>query len=70
MSATKPTAGRPVMYGDPTRWVLLHADSLKLLPELPAGSVEAVVTDPPYGIGFGKEAWDGGALTDAATFQQ
>jgi len=36
---------------------------------LPAGSVDAVITDPPYGIGFGKEAWDGGPLTDAATFQ-
>jgi DNA modification methylase len=62
--------GKPAMYGDPARWVLLHADSLALLPELPAGSVEAVVTDPPYGIGFGGEAWDSGKLTDAATFQQ
>ncbi|HEV3323800.1 MAG TPA: site-specific DNA-methyltransferase [Solirubrobacteraceae bacterium] len=64
------TDGRPVMYGDPARWVLVQADSLKLLPELPEASVEAVVTDPPYGIGFGNEAWDSGALTDAATFQQ
>jgi DNA modification methylase len=31
--------------------------------------VDAVITDPPYGIGFGGEAWDGGQLTDAATFQ-
>jgi DNA modification methylase len=60
----------PAMYGDPARWLLLHADCLKLLPELPGGSVEAVVTDPPYGIGFGNETWDSGALTDAATFQQ
>jgi DNA modification methylase len=58
------------MYGDPARWVLLHADCLALLSELPAGSVEAVVTDPPYGIGFGGEAWDGGSLTNPATFQQ
>jgi DNA modification methylase len=68
VSAT--TAGRPVMYGDPARWLLLHADSVALLPELPAGSVEAVITDPPYGIGFGGEAWDGGKLTDAAAFQR
>jgi site-specific DNA-methyltransferase (adenine-specific) len=58
------------MYGDANRWLLLHADCLTLLPELPEGSVEAVITDPPYGIGFGGEAWDSGALTDAATFQQ
>jgi site-specific DNA-methyltransferase (adenine-specific) len=57
------------MYGDAATWVLLHADSLVLLPELPEGSVEAVITDPPYGIGFGGEAWDGGKLTDAAVFQ-
>jgi len=61
--------GRPVMYGDAKRWLLLHADSLALLPELPADSVEAIITDPPYGIGFGGEAWDAGKLTDAATFQ-
>jgi DNA modification methylase len=67
VSATAKT--RPTMYGDAARWLLLHADCLTLLPELPAGSVEAVITDPPYGIGFGGEAWDGGALTDAATFQ-
>ncbi len=63
------TTGRPVMYGDARRWLMLHADSLKLLPELPANSVEAIITDPPYGIGFAGEAWDGGTLTDAATFQ-
>ena len=49
-------ASRPAMYGDGARWVLLHADSLALLPELPEGSVDAVITDPPYGIGFGGEA--------------
>jgi site-specific DNA-methyltransferase (adenine-specific) len=57
------------MYGDAARWLLLHADSLTLMPELPENSVEAIITDPPYGIGFAGEAWDGGSLTDAATFQ-
>ena len=52
-------AGKPVMYGDLRRWALVAADSLALLPQLPDASVDAVVTDPPYGLGFGKEAWDG-----------
>lgn len=63
-------AYRPAMYGDGARWVLLHADSLALLPELPEDSVDAVITDPPYGIGFGGEEWDGGRLTDGPTFQR
>jgi DNA modification methylase len=62
--------GKPEMYGDATRWLLLHADCLELLPELPEGSVQAVITDPPYGIGFGGEAWDGGELTNAEAFQR
>jgi site-specific DNA-methyltransferase (adenine-specific) len=57
------------MYGDGARWVLLHADCLALMSELPGGGVDAVITDPPYGIGFAGEAWDGGELADAAKFQ-
>jgi DNA modification methylase len=68
MSGT--TTERPAMYGDAARWLLLHTDCLALVPELPADSVEAVITDPPYGIGFGGEAWDGGKLTDPVTFQR
>lgn len=60
---------RPVMYGDAVRWLLLHADSLALLPELPDDSVEALITDPPYGIGFHGETWDGGRLTKPQVFQ-
>jgi DNA modification methylase len=63
-------AHRAVMYGDGERWVLLHADSLALLPELPVNGLDAVITDPPYGIGFGGEAWDGGKLTDPGSFQE
>jgi DNA modification methylase len=62
-------AAKPVMYGDAARWVLVQADSLTLLPELPEGSVDAIITDPPYGIAFGGEAWDGGKLTDAQGFE-
>jgi site-specific DNA-methyltransferase (adenine-specific) len=31
--------------------------------------VDSVITDPPYGIGFAGEAWDGGKLTEAPAFQ-
>lgn len=38
--------------------VLVNADCLEVLPCLEAGSVDAVVTDPPYGIGFQYESHD------------
>ena len=31
---------------------LYHGDCLEILPTLEAGSVDAVITDPPYGIGW------------------
>lgn len=37
----------------------LHlGDSLAILPTLPDASVDAIVTDPPYEIGFMGRAWD------------
>ena len=38
------------------RWCVVTGDCLSILPTLPAGSVDAVVTDPPYGVG--KAEWD------------
>ena len=61
---------RPVMYGDAHKWVLVRADALALMPEMPANGVDAVITDPPYGLGFAGEAWDGGRLTNPAHFQE
>lgn len=37
---------------------LLHGDCLELLRTLPGNSVDAVVTDPPYGIKFMGRKWD------------
>jgi len=37
---------------------LLHGDCLKRLRELPDCSVDACVTDPPYGLSFMGNAWD------------
>jgi site-specific DNA-methyltransferase (adenine-specific) len=48
------------VYSDATdRWRLIEGDALTLLAKLPASSIDCVVTDPPYGIGFHGESWDG-----------
>ena len=44
--------------GQPRRYALHQGDAFALLPSTAASSVEAIVTDPPYGIGFRGEAWD------------
>jgi hypothetical protein len=59
-------SAKPILYGDTTRWGLVHADALDLLKKLPAASADAVVVDPPYGIGFGDESWDGVDIRRAA----
>lgn len=38
---------------------LLHGDCLDLLPTLAESSVDACVTDPPYGLEFMGKEWDG-----------
>jgi len=35
-----------------------HGDCLDNLREMPDSSVDAIVTDPPYGLGFMGKAWD------------
>ncbi len=39
-------------------WALLEGDCRDLLPELPESSIDAVVTDPPYGLEFMGQDWD------------
>ena len=41
-----------------TTFRLLHGDCRELLKTLPEASVDACVTDPPYGIGFMGREWD------------
>ena len=46
--------------------MLLEGDCLEVLGELEPESVDAIVTDPPYGIGFQHERWDSAAIREAA----
>lgn len=39
---------------------ILQGDCLELLPQMAAESVDAVVCDPPYGLGFMGKEWDHG----------
>jgi site-specific DNA-methyltransferase (adenine-specific) len=45
---------------------LLEGDCLEVLATLEPESVDAIVTDPPYGIGFQHERWDSAAIREAA----
>lgn len=35
-----------------------HGDNLDVLPTLDADSIDAIVTDPPYGLSFMGKGWD------------
>jgi DNA modification methylase len=46
---------------------VIHAgDCLTVMATLDAESIDAIVTDPPYGIGFMGKAWDGVEIEAAA----
>jgi len=39
-------------------WALVEGDCRELLAELPESSIDAVITDPPYGLEFMGQEWD------------
>ena len=41
-----------------TSWRVLHGDCVEQMRTLPEASIDACVTDPPYGIGFMGKEWD------------
>jgi site-specific DNA-methyltransferase (adenine-specific) len=51
---------------DRERWGLLEGDALAVLAKLPENSLDAIVTDPPYGISFRSESWDGADIRRVA----
>jgi site-specific DNA-methyltransferase (adenine-specific) len=38
---------------------LMHGDCLELMKQIPDGSIDLVLTDPPYGIGISKNPFRG-----------
>ncbi|HEX3691955.1 MAG TPA: site-specific DNA-methyltransferase [Solirubrobacteraceae bacterium] len=63
MSATTTVS----LYEDDTQaWGLIEGDALMTLVKLPDHSIDTVVCDPPYGISFRGEAWDGKDIRQAA----
>lgn len=47
---------------------LHHGNSLDILPTLPHASIDAVITDPPYSLGFMNRKWDTFTPAEYQTF--
>ena len=41
---------------------ILHGSNLDILPTLPDNSVDSIVTDPPYELGFMGKSWDSSGI--------
>jgi DNA modification methylase len=39
-------------------WQVIHGDCLDVMRQLPDGCVDAIVSDPPYGLSFMGKGWD------------
>lgn len=57
----------PIYSDAGDRWRLIEGDAVLALSKLPSCSVDAVVVDPPYGISFAGNAWDGEAIQQAVS---
>jgi DNA modification methylase len=41
-----------------SNWEVIQGDCLDAMPNIPENSIDAIVTDPPYGLAFMGKAWD------------
>lgn len=44
------------------QWEVLHGDCREKLRDLPDASIDAIVTDPPYELGFMGKSWDASGI--------
>jgi site-specific DNA-methyltransferase (adenine-specific) len=71
MARSKPKAGRSRGActgkgpGGHPEIQLIEGDCFEVLAKLEPESVDAIITDPPYGIGFQHESWDSAAIREA-----
>jgi len=50
-----------IAWGDDAgQWAVHHGDCLDVMPTLDAGSIDSIVSDPPYGLAFMGKMWDHG----------
>lgn len=47
------------LYYQDNSVTLHHGDCLEVMQKIPDCSIDSIVTDPPYGLGFMGKAWDG-----------
>jgi len=50
-----------------SRWKLLHGDCRDQLATIPDNSIDAIVTDPPYELGFMGKTWDASGIAYNST---
>ena len=46
------------MWDDLRDYKILEGDCIEMMRSLPSDSIDAIVTDPPYGLGFMDKDWD------------
>lgn len=47
-----------MLYAQEERFTLYHGDNREVLKELADNSIDSIVTDPPYELGFMGKSWD------------
>lgn len=58
----------PEPYYSDDAVTLLHGDCIEVMRELPGASIDAIVTDPPYGLGFMGKTWDSLGVASARAY--
>lgn len=50
--------GAVMLFHSSEQFTLYNGDSKQILPTLPENSIDSIVTDPPYELGFMGKSWD------------